>query len=313
MARHLSRRRFLKTTAAAAAGMWFVPGWEGSATRLWACIPPEDRPQPEQWEHTTVSLAWIGHATVLINLVGKWILTDPVLMDRIGIDLFGVATLGPKRVFAPALRVEQLPKPDVVLLSHAHMDHLDIASLRALTARFPKQLSVVTAANTADVIEDLPWKEIIELDWNERVMVDGVALEAIPVKHFGWRFPWERDRSRGWWKGRSYNAYLLERRGKVVVFGGDTAMTRIFQRYADVDIAVMPIGAYQPWRHMHCTPEEAIAMAQMMGAQVVAPIHCTTFAHGREPFWEPPKRFLRAIRETSLQPAWIRVGQSFIL
>lgn len=290
-----------------------MPFFSEDSSTAFGCFPPPAIPEPGEWSTDTITLSWIGHATILINFQGIWVLTDPVLFDRVGIDVWGLFTLGPKRIFAPALSLDQMPQPDLVLLSHAHMDHLDYPTLKALTALYPKQLTVVTAANTADIIEHLRWKQLIELDWNEQYRFKGMTIEAIPVKHFGWRFPWEQDRSRGALRGRSYNAYLLERNGKTVVFGGDTAWTKIFQKYSDIDIAILPIGAYQPWHHVHCTPEEAVDMALMMGARVVAPMHCTTFVHGREPFWEPPKRFRHAIQKTSALPAWTRVGETFAL
>ncbi len=312
MPNRISRRQFLKLATLSTGAAALRPFCDRAVT-AYSCVPPPHSPAIEQWTSDTIALAWIGHSTILMRFFDRWILTDPLLFDRIGIDVFGLVTLGPQRIFAPALSLEQLPKPDLVLLSHAHMDHMDTASLRALTERFPKQLTAITAAHTADIIESFAWRQLIELDWGEQYRLAGLTVEALPVKHFGWRFPWERDRSRGARNGRSYNAYLLEYRNRTIVFGGDTAFTDTFTRFSNVDIALLPIGAYKPWHHAHCTPEEAIAMAQMMGASIVAPMHCTTFLHGREPFWEPPKRFLTAIHRTPLTPAWITVGQSFVL
>ena len=111
------------------------------------------------------------------------------------------------------------------------------------------KINCITAFNTSDVISDLKWKSLKEIDWNEENTLNDVKLSAIEVKHFGWRYPFERDRSRGYFKnGRSYNAYLIEKNGKKVLFGGDTAMTNKFIPFSGIDIAIMPIGAYNPWK-----------------------------------------------------------------
>ncbi|HZA37537.1 MAG TPA: MBL fold metallo-hydrolase, partial [Candidatus Baltobacteraceae bacterium] len=108
-------------------------------------------------------MAWIGHATVLINFFGIKILTDPVLFPRIGIRLPGF-TIGPKRLIAPALEFYELPKIDILLLSHAHFDHLDLRTLH----RFDPNTSVITASNTQDLLRWTRLRDITELHWHER-------------------------------------------------------------------------------------------------------------------------------------------------
>ena len=126
----------------------------------------------------------------------------------------------------------------------------------------------------------MPWKSLTELDWGEKFSIHDINIKAYEVRHFGWRFPWEKDRSKGFFKdGRSYNAYVLERNGKKVLFGGDTAMTDKLDILKDenIDVAIMPIGAYRPWRRAHCNPEEALILANRMEAKYFIPIHCNTF------------------------------------
>lgn len=270
-------------------------------------------PDPHSWDNTTITATWIGHATVLINFFGTWIITDPVFSERVGINLLGLTTLGPKRLYTPALRVEELPPIDLILLSHGHMDHLDIPTLE----KFGGDIPIVMAKNTADILENTPRKEVIELDWGEQTTVQGIAIEAIEVKHFGWRFPWENDRSKGFWRGRSYNAYLLSKNGHHIVFGGDTAYHENFKRIGErdiiVDLAIMPIGTYNPWLRNHANPEQAIAMADQMNAKAILPIHWNTFIMSDEPVEEPIERFKAAL---ALQPERIAleaIGQTWVM
>ncbi|MCU0426042.1 MAG: MBL fold metallo-hydrolase [Candidatus Kapabacteria bacterium] len=283
---------------------------------------PVYRPNPENWSADEVTMAWIGHSTVLCNFFGCIILTDPILFERVGLYLFG-ATFGPTRLSPPALNIQTLPKPDVVLLSHAHMDHCDIQSLSALTEKYPREIDVVIAKNTKDVVQDLQWKSVREMDWNEHLRLETkhgeLNIKALEVRHFGWRLPGDLDRAAGKRLGRSFNAYLLERNGKRIVFGGDTAMTGSFRKafFDDpqpVDIVIMPIGAYQPWKSVHCNPEEALEMARDMKAQYFVPIHCQTFPLGRESTFEPMERLQAAIRlQASPKLALDAIGKTFVL
>lgn len=272
-----------------------------------------NRPDISLWSDNNVSLSWIGHSTVFINFYGKWILTDPVFFGRVGVYALGF-TWGPSRFTAPALSIDELPRVDIILLSHAHMDHMDYESLKAIAGKFPGQIDVITSYLSKDVISDLPWKSLTELDWGESRELDGTSFSAYEVKHFGWRFPWERDRSRGFFKdGRSYNAYLIERNGKRIVFGGDTANTNKLDvlKNKDIDVAIMPIGAYRPWRTNHCNPEEALIMADRMRAKYFIPIHCNTFQQGMEPRDEPLRWLNESIKNYSLKLGLNEIGQSF--
>lgn len=281
------RRNFIKKTAIFAAGLPLLRK-SGVKAMQKQNIPPSNIPEPSEWKSDDINIAWIGHSTILMNFFGKIIITDPVFFNQIGVNILGLV-IGPTRYSQPALRLEQIPKPDLLLLSHAHLDHMDFRSLSSIAEKYPNEVECLTAYNTKDVIEELPWKRIQELDWNERTEIEGISIRAIEVKHFGWRYPFEKDRSRGYFKdGRSFNAYVLERNGKKILFGGDTAFTGSFRESGEqVDIAIMPIGAYNPWKFNHCNPEEALQMAHDVHATVFIPIHCNTFRQGLEPVEEP--------------------------
>ena len=316
-----SRRRFLGTAVTALLGAPAGLAQENVHRRArWEMIANDDpmldapfRPEPSTWDDATITAAWIGHATVLINFFGLTIITDPVFSDRIGLNVAGLFTLGPRRLVRPALTFEELPPVDLILLSHAHMDHLDTPSIK----RFPRSTPVIMAKNTADVIDDLDFATIYELDWGRWTTLGGLRVEALEVKHFGWRYPWEQDRSRGNPEGRSYNAYLLTYNGHNIVFGGDTAFhdrfSSLCRRNMPVDLAIMPIGAYDPWIANHANPEQAFAMADQMGAAFMLPIHWNTFVQSEEPTHQPIARLKKAAAAEPGRVVIDAIGQSWSL
>ena len=291
-----------------AARRWIAHLWREWTIESWRPIAPaSDKPEPSKWSDTRFTLAWIGHSTVLINFFGITILTDPVLFPRIGIRLPGF-TIGPKRLTAPALSFHELPKVDLVVLSHAHFDHLDLRTLLC----FDESTSVITARATSDLLKRTHFSNITELDWGESKTLSAAAGEmviaAFPVKHWGART--QRDTHRG------YNGYLIERKGRRIVFAGDTAMTESFsalQRYGPIDVAVMSISAYNPWIQSHCTPEQAVQMANAAGARFVVPVHHQTFRLSFEPFREPIERFQAALSKTPERIALREIGETFVL
>src|SRR5206468_10573766 len=217
--------------------------WLGHLFRDWPIesrrpiAPAFAKPKPLEGSDAQVTLPWLGHATVLINFFGITILTDPVLFPRIGIRLPGF-TIGPKRLTAPALEFHQLPQIDLILVSHAHFDHLDLRTLRC----FDESTSVITARATSDLLRRTRFREITELGWGETKILSLAAgkidVTAFPVKHWGART--QRDTYRG------YNGYLIERSGRRIIFAGDTAMTENFTelgRHGTIDVAIMSIGA----------------------------------------------------------------------
>lgn len=308
-----TRRKFIKRFTAAALGTFFSSLFINSQIKAAPYIKLNYKPEPHTWDNDSLTLSWIGHSTVLINLFGTWIVTDPVLYERIGIYFLGT-NYGPSRISPPALNIENFPKPDIILLSHAHMDHMDYPTLKYFAKKYPHKIDVITAYLTKDVIEDLPWKSINVLDWNEEMILQDIRFKALEVKHFGWRYPWERDRSRGYMKdGRSFNAYIFEAKGKKILFGGDTAMTNKLRiaKNENIDIAIMPIGAYNPWRRNHCNPEEALQMAAELNAKYFIPIHTKTFKQGIEPINEPIEWLKKSVTNYPLTLGLEEIGQTF--
>jgi L-ascorbate metabolism protein UlaG (beta-lactamase superfamily) len=293
------------------AGLWAGASDQAAARTVRGIIADTRRrvlkptliPTPQNWDSNAITAAWLGHSTVLLNFYGLTILTDPVLFKRIGADT-ALGTVGPKRLVAPALSPRQLPPIDLVLLSHAHMDHLHPITLRAL----PGSPRAVTAHATTDLLLTTPLKKPVSLKWGEKTRIvtrhGNVEVAAFQVRHWGAR--WRFDRYRG------YNGYVVSREGKQVIFGGDTAYTdsfRSLRSQGPYELAIMPIGAYQPWICSHCTPEQAVQMADEAGAKYFAPIHFKTFTLGREGPIEPGQRLERAIDSERL--AWRDIGGTF--
>ena len=267
-------------------------------------VRPRLRPDPASWNSNRITAAWLGHSTVLINFYGFVVLTDPVFSDRVGIDL-GFDTAGPKRHLTPALGAGDLPPIDLVLLSHAHFDHMDLPSLCCL----PDGTAAVTAKDTADVLAKTPVRRAKELAWSDRIVLRGRAgelqVEAFEVRHWGRRWPSEKE--------RGYNGYILRREGRSLIFGGDTAFTESFaglRSKGPFDLALMPIGAYRPWIHSHCTPEEALLMADRAGARRIAAIHHQTFKLSDEPLGEPIARLESALRNEAARLAFREAGET---
>jgi L-ascorbate metabolism protein UlaG (beta-lactamase superfamily) len=232
---------------------WFGYLWHEWIGERWRPIAPAfARANPAEWSDNRITAAWLDHATVLINFFGIKILTDPVLFPRIGVRLPGL-TFGPKRLTASALTVRDLPKIDIVLLSHAHFDHFDMRTLH----RFHRSTTAITAHRTSDLLRWTRFRDVSELRWNERKSVSTSAgkidIVAFRVKHWGART--RRDVYRG------YNGYVFERNNRRIIFSGDTALSDSFAELrasGPIDLAIMPIGAYNPWIHSHCTPEQAV-------------------------------------------------------
>jgi L-ascorbate metabolism protein UlaG (beta-lactamase superfamily) len=313
--KHISRRHFLFLGGMGLAGGVMTtqpahPRVRFFRERLAEMVKPahsvKHTPSPLSWKNDKITAAWLGHATVLINFHGINIITDPVLFSRVGASL-GVGTLGPLRRQACALRPRQLPRIDLALLSHAHLDHFDLPSLNAL----PGKAKAVTARNTRDLFADTRIRSAVELGWGDKTVVEteqgDLEIEAFEVRHWGAR--WRHDTQRG------YNGYILRRDGKQIIFGGDTALSDGFKAIrgkGPFEFACMPIGAYNPFVHAHCTPEQALQMANEAGAEHILPMHFYTFRFGRELCTEPIERLNAALGSNTDRLGWREAGTTFV-
>jgi len=248
-------------------------------------IPPAPAvPTFERWEDCRVAATWIGHATVLLRMEGMTILTDPVFSSRVGVGL-GFMTGGPLRLVRPAVTLRQLPKLDLILLSHAHFDHIDLPTLDRLDRRTP----IVTAHHTQDLVRALGFSRLTELRWGERHTIGPLQITAVPARHWGARTFFDMH--------RGFNAYLLQTPRRRVLYGGDTAYHDGFAEAGRVDLAILGIGAYNPYVAAHATPEQALAMANQVHAERIFPMHHSTFRLSYESINEPIERLLDAVKD----------------
>jgi N-acyl-phosphatidylethanolamine-hydrolysing phospholipase D len=258
---------------------------------------------------------WIGHSTVLLQLGGINVLTDPVFSQRAS----PVQWMGPRRVMDPGLPIDALPPIDLVLLSHNHYDHLDRPAVKQISRAHPQATWIVPLGLGAYIRGWGP-RDIVELDWWQQTEAKDVRVTATPARHFSGRGL--RDRNRSFWCG-----FALEKEGKTAFFAGDTAyhpeFGTISSRCGPFDLVMIPIGAYDPrWfmRIIHADPEEAVRIYEDLVAPhrekslpVMLAIHWGSFRLTDEPMDQPPQRAAARWRAVGLNEdrLWIaRFGET---
>ncbi len=269
--------------------------------QLWKLVreshadPLQGQPQkPPSPEPGTTAITFIGHSSFLLQMAGLGLLVDPVFATRLILM---------RRQRRPGVRLKDLPRIDAVLLSHAHMDHLNRPSLRAVTRAMrrrglPAPLAIVPNG-VRDLVADLGFREVRELRWWEETALGDLQITATPCKHWGARM--FKDTHRG------FGGYVLAAPGMPTVYhSGDTAYSNIFHEVGNrlhPEIALLPIGAYFPdsYRTVHTSPEEALQICEDVGARLMVPMHYNTFRLGREPFAEPLPRLLAAAERMGLK------------
>jgi L-ascorbate metabolism protein UlaG (beta-lactamase superfamily) len=241
------------------------------------------KPMPVSWPDDALTIANLGHAAVLMNYFGVRVLTDPSLYDRVGLSFDSILTIGPKRFIDPPLAPTELQKLDVILVTHAHMDHLDIPSLKSL----PKSAVVVTCEECSKLIAPLGFRDVRELKWGEQTIVNGLTIRAMGARHWGKRWP-------PLGKEYGFNSYVLEKDGHRLLLACDSADTDLFASLAVTppEVAIFSIGAYDPWIFNHANPEQVWGMFQQTHARYLMPIHWGTFRLSKEPMAEPLERLI---------------------
>jgi N-acyl-phosphatidylethanolamine-hydrolysing phospholipase D len=274
--------------------------------RLWM-----DLPDPESYRFPLVdtdpgwlkanrdatTLTWIGHATVLLQMKGRNILTDPQFSDRAS----PVSWAGPKRVVPPALRVDQLPPIELVLLSHDHYDSLDTTSIVSLSKRpGGDRTTFFVPLGLKTWFENLGAKRVVELDWWESHMQEGLTITAVPVHHWSKRGLVPRNSTL--WAG-----WVIDTGTFKFFFAGDSGYQPLFKeigrKLGPFDLSLIPIGAYEPrWfmRHHHMSPDEAVQVHLDVRSKKSVAIHWGTFPLTDEPLDEPPKALAKARKASKL-------------
>lgn len=237
-------------------------------------------------------VTWIGHSSVLIQVPGLNILTDPIWSRRTG--PFG---LGPKRVAEPGMRMVDLPKIHVVLLSHDHYDHFDLPTLQALWAR-DRPLMVTSLGN--DALLRSVGIDAVARDWGGVVAVPGHAARVHVTRNHHWGTRYLADRNRTLW-----SSFVVELPGGNVFFGGDTGAGDLgwadqAARLGRIRLALIPIGAFrfvpgQMASAAHIGPVDAVEVFRRLGAQTAIPIHWGTFRQTYEGYLTPPRLLAKAM------------------
>jgi L-ascorbate metabolism protein UlaG (beta-lactamase superfamily) len=299
---HLRQGRFFNTWSRDPKTLGAVLRWMRTRTPApwpqWIHNPPND-PIENHVQGNRLRLTMIGHASVLIQVAGVNILTDPVWSDRTSPVQFA----GPKRVRAPGLTLDQLPPIDIVLVSHNHYDHLDVPTLKELVRRFDPH--IVTPLGNAALI---PSTRVTELDWHQSCTAKNISIECEPVQH--WSSRWLNDQNKALWSG-----FTLKTTAGNIYFAGDTGFhDHVFdqarKKHGSFRVALLPIGAYAPrWfmKYQHMDPDEAVQSMKLLNARRALALHHGVWQLTDEPIHEPADKLLAALAEQQLTSDIFRV------
>jgi len=275
----------------------------------------ESRPGPKPPERVpgvndpqdALRITFVNHATFLIQMHGMNLLTDPVWAKRAS----PVQWAGPARVRAPGIRLEDLPPIDVVLLSHDHYDHMDVATLRLLH----KEHNPVyfTGLGNGRRLPKLGIERITEMDWlQETELTNGMKLVCVPAQHFSGRTPFDRDKTL--WCGFVLVPPPDAPNGRAILFAADTGFGPHFEmiakRFPNLRLSILPIGAFRPeWfmGEVHCSPREAVNAHKVLGTKLSVASHFGTFPLADDGEDEPLHRLAEALRESGLTSSDFRV------
>ncbi|WP_271218192.1 MBL fold metallo-hydrolase [Streptosporangium carneum] len=248
-----------------------------------------------------LSVVWYGHATTLVEIEGRRVLFDPVWSDRCS----PVPLVGPKRLHPMPVPLTALPVVDAVVISHDHYDHLDMATVRALTARQAAPFLVPLGIGAHLERWGVPRSRIVELDWEEETLVAGLRFVATAARHFSGR---TLTRNTTLW-----GSWVVAGKNRRVFYAGDSGY---FDGYAGIgsahgpfDLTLMPVGAYSPsWPDIHMNPEEAVNAHLDLGGELLLPVHWASFTLAFHPWAEPVDRLWREAKARDVRLAVPRPG-----
>ena len=257
------------------------------------------------------TVTWIGHMTALLRLDGRTVLTDPWLTDHAS----PVRPLGPKRYTPPALRADELPPIDVVVISHSHFDHLDLPTIEMLPDR--ERIAAVVPLGLGHYFRARGYRRVIELDWRQSATVAGLTFTALPVIHWSKRSLFATNDT-------LWSAFAIEAPdGARVYFGGDAEYGPVYARtaraYGGFDLALLSIGAFLPRIVMngsHCVPEDCVKIATDLRAHVKLAMHWGTVQLGDDRPAEAIRRFRAGGRAAGVPEdrLWVmKIGETRVL
>ena len=257
-------------------------------------------PPPQRVAGDAIKATWIGHSTVLLQTAGVNILTDPFLSARAS----PVSFAGPKRVRPPALDAATLPPIDLILLSHNHYDHMDLAALRAIAARHAPR--VITPRGNARWVRKASARlDVTELRWGESAAHGTLDVHLTPALHWSKRSLFDTNAA-------LWGAFLVGTPGGTIYFAGDTgfgtgqSFADLRARFGPPRLSLLPIGAYEPRWFMqahHMNPEEAVKAHRLLGSRTSLAIHHGTIQLTDEAIDAPQRALATALTEHSVDPA----------
>jgi len=247
-----------------------------------------------------LSVLWVGHATMLVQIHDKVFLTDPVFTNTAGLIA--------RRSVEPGLDPSSIPRVDFTLISHIHFDHLNYSSLGML----PKEGQLIIPLGGAEYMPEFGFAATIELRPWETIERDGVRITAVPVRHFAGRYGFDIL----WMGNRGYTGYIIEYHGTTVFFAGDTAydpeLFKEIGRRFHIDLAFIPIAPIEPrefMRRVHADPSDALQIFRDTQARLMVPMHFRTFFQGLDPTPEHAQELLRsAVEERGLRDRVVTLG-----
>lgn len=307
---HFDGTRFYNPTGANGQPITALPQLFRTPRKAWPAKVPVIPRRPPALGDAAAVLTFIGHSTWLIQAGEETILTDPMYADRAG--PFNI--VGPRRVREPAVPFDWLPRISLVLLSHNHYDHCDVRTLRRLRTAFNPL--VVTPVGNGRLLRSIDVRRVEELDWWERAKTARLPVTLTPAQHFSARGP--HDRNRALWGG-----FTVEVNGRRIYFAGDSGYSPMFRdigrRCRPIDLALLPIGAYEPrWfmRDIHMNPDEAVRAHLDLQAKQSLGMHFGTFQLTTEAIDEPLRALAVAQRDHHVPDDRFQVldfGESFRL
>lgn len=247
---------------------------------------PHEAPIFPQLRSGQICVTWIGHASFLIQSPAHNILVDPNWANWL---------LMVRRLKHAGILHDHLPNIDLVLITHAHFDHLSRGSLRKVSAHQP----IVVPHGVGNLVYDLGFKKIHEMQWWEEIKFPGIHVTFTPVKHWGARVLTDRQ--------RGYGGYVIKLGKRTIFHCGDSAYFEGFKEIGErlsPEIALLPIGAYKPisFREHHMSPEEALKAFVELKSKVFVPMHWGTYRLSYEALYEPPQRLMKAAIQAGLFP-----------